>query len=57
MIRRPHPHEIKLLPQIENEADLRYRRVGLGQVVDMPPASLASLDLVGPPVTSESDDP
>ena len=44
MIRRPHPHEIKLLPQIENEADLRYRRVGLGQVVDMPPASLASLE-------------
>lgn len=44
MIRRPHPHEIKLLPQIENEADLRYRRVGLGRVVDMPPASLASLE-------------
>lgn len=44
MIRRPHPHEIKLLPQIENEADLRYRRVGLGQVVGMPPASLASLE-------------
>lgn len=44
MIRRPHPHEIKLLPQIENEADLRYRRVDLGQVVDMPPASLASLE-------------
>jgi hypothetical protein len=44
MIRRPHPHEIKLLPQIENEADLRYRCVGLGQVVDMPPASLASLE-------------
>jgi GNAT superfamily N-acetyltransferase len=43
MIRHPRPHEIKLLPQIENEADLRYRRVGLGQVVDMPPASLASL--------------
>jgi len=44
MIRRPHPHEIKLLPQIENEADLRYRRVGLGRVVDMPPASLGSLE-------------
>lgn len=44
MIRRPHPHEIKLLPQIENEADLRYRRMGLGQVVEMPPASLASLE-------------
>lgn len=44
MIRRPYPPEIKLLPQIENEADLRYRRVGLGRVVDMPPASLASLE-------------
>ncbi len=44
MIRHPHPHEIKLLPQVENEADLRYRRVGLGRVVDMPPASLASLE-------------
>jgi GNAT superfamily N-acetyltransferase len=44
MIRHPHPHEIKLLPQIENEADLRYRCVGLGRVVDMPPASLASLE-------------
>ncbi|MGQ3310121.1 GNAT family N-acetyltransferase [Reyranella sp.] len=44
MIRRPHPHEIKLLPQIENEADLRYRRVGLGRVVDMPSASLGSLE-------------
>ena len=43
MIRRPHPHEIKLLPQIENEADLRYRRVGLDLVNDMPPHSLASL--------------
>jgi GNAT superfamily N-acetyltransferase len=45
MIRRPYPHEIKLLPQIENEADLRYRRVGFGRVVDMPPASLASLEV------------
>ena len=44
MIRHPHPHEIKLLPQIENEADLRYRRVGLGRVVDMPPARLTSLE-------------
>jgi GNAT superfamily N-acetyltransferase len=44
MIRRPHPQEIKLLPQIENEADLRYRRVGLGRVVDMPSACLASLE-------------
>lgn len=44
MIRRPHPHEIKLLPHIENEADLRYVRVGLSRVVAMPPASLASLE-------------
>jgi hypothetical protein len=29
MIRRPRPNEIKLLPQIENEADQRYGRVGL----------------------------
>ncbi len=43
MIRRPRPHEIKLLPQIENAADLRYRQVGLQLVIDMPPASLASL--------------
>ncbi len=44
MIRRPRPNEIKLLPQIENEADLRYARVGLRRVIDMPPASLASLE-------------
>lgn len=44
MIRRPHRHEIKLLPQVENAADERYRRVGLGRVVAMPPASLASLE-------------
>jgi len=44
MIRRPNHHEIKLLPQIENEADRRYARVGLGRVVAMPPASLASLE-------------
>jgi GNAT superfamily N-acetyltransferase len=44
MIRRPRPNEIKLLPQIENEADRRYARVGLGRVIDMPPASLASLE-------------
>jgi GNAT superfamily N-acetyltransferase len=43
MIRRPHRHEIKLLPQVENAADERYRRVGLSRVVAMPPASLASL--------------
>jgi len=44
MIRRPHPNEIKLLPQIENEADRRYARVGLGRIVDMPPASIAALE-------------
>lgn len=44
MIRRPRRHEIKLLPQIENAADERYRRAGLQLVIDMPPASLASLE-------------
>ena len=44
MIRHPRPNEIKLLPQIENEADLRYARVGLRRVIDMPPASLAALE-------------
>jgi GNAT superfamily N-acetyltransferase len=44
MIRRPRPNEIKLLPQIENEADLRYARVGFRHVIDMPPASLAALE-------------
>lgn len=43
MIRRPYRHEIKLLPQVENEADRQYRRVGLDRVLAMPPASLASL--------------
>lgn len=44
MIRRPRRHEIKLLPQVENAADARYRRVGLDLVIAMPPASLASLE-------------
>jgi GNAT superfamily N-acetyltransferase len=44
MIRRPYAHEIKLLPQIENQADRRYGRVGLRRVVDMPSASIASLE-------------
>ena len=44
MIRPPHPHEIKLLPQIENAADLRYRRAGLDLVVRMPCHSLAVLE-------------
>ncbi len=44
MIRRPRPDEIRLLPQIENAADRRYVRVGLPRVVDMPPATAASLE-------------
>jgi GNAT superfamily N-acetyltransferase len=44
MIRRPQPNEIKLLPQIEKEADRRYARAGLRRVLDMPPAGLASLE-------------
>ncbi len=43
MIRAPRIHEIPLLPQIENAADRRYVRVGLPRVVDMPPATIASL--------------
>jgi GNAT superfamily N-acetyltransferase len=43
MIRPPRPTEIKLLPQIENHADLRYARVGLRRVIGMPPATIASL--------------
>ena len=43
MIRPPHPHEIALLPQIENAADRRYRDVGLQCVIDMPAHSIASL--------------
>jgi GNAT superfamily N-acetyltransferase len=43
MIRAAHPHEIALLPQIENAADERYRRVGLDLVVRMPPHGLKSL--------------
>jgi len=44
MIRRPRPNEIRLLPQIENDADRRYARVGLARVLDMPPATIASLE-------------
>jgi len=44
MIRRPAPDEIRLLPKIENAADLRYARVGLRRVFDMPPATIASLE-------------
>jgi GNAT superfamily N-acetyltransferase len=43
MIRAAHPHEIRLLPQIENAADARYARVGLKLVVDMPAHSIAVL--------------
>lgn len=44
MIRSAHPHEIRLLPQIENAADARYARVGLKLVVDMPAHSIAVLE-------------
>jgi GNAT superfamily N-acetyltransferase len=44
MIRHPRFDEIKLLPQIENEADRRYIRAGLGLVVAMPPHSLDALE-------------
>lgn len=44
MIRAARPEEIALLPQIENAADERYARVGLGQVLAMPPASRTSLE-------------
>ena len=44
MIRAARPEEIALLPQIENAADERYARVGLRQVIAMPPASIASLE-------------
>ena len=44
MIRRPRRPEIKRLPQVENAADERYRRVGLGRILAMPAASLASLE-------------
>lgn len=44
MIRAARRHEIALLPQIENAADERYVRLGLRQVLTMPPASVASLE-------------
>lgn len=44
MIRAAHPHEIRLLPQIENDADRRFARVGLQLVVDMPGHSIAALE-------------
>jgi GNAT superfamily N-acetyltransferase len=44
MIRPPRPDEVQLLPQIENDADRRYARVGLRRVIDMPPATIASLE-------------
>jgi hypothetical protein len=44
MIRAAHPHEIRLLPQIENAADRRYARAGLQLVVDMPAHSIAVLE-------------
>ncbi len=44
MIRAPRAPEIPLLPQIENAADRRYAHVGLPRVIDMPPATIASLE-------------
>jgi GNAT superfamily N-acetyltransferase len=44
MIRAPRPHEIRLLPQIEDAADRRFVRVGLKLVFDMPCHSVATLD-------------
>jgi GNAT superfamily N-acetyltransferase len=44
MIRHPRPDEIRLLPQIENDADRRYARVGLQLVVAIPPHSLDALE-------------
>jgi GNAT superfamily N-acetyltransferase len=44
MIRPVRPHEIALLPQIENAADERYTRVGLRCVLEMPPQSTDSLE-------------
>jgi GNAT superfamily N-acetyltransferase len=44
MIRAARPDEIPLLPQIENAADERYARVGLRQILAMPPASVGSLE-------------
>jgi len=44
MIRAARPNEIALLPQIEDAADERYARVGLRRIIDMPPASIASLE-------------
>jgi GNAT superfamily N-acetyltransferase len=44
MIRAARRQEIALLPQIENAADEQYARVGLRQILAMPPASIASLE-------------
>ncbi|GEP60335.1 GNAT family N-acetyltransferase [Reyranella soli] len=44
MIRAARHQEIALLPLIENAADERYVRLGLRQVLTMPPAGVASLE-------------
>ena len=44
MIRPARRHEIRLLPKVENAADLRFARVGLQLVVDMPGHSIAALE-------------
>jgi len=43
-VRAGDPLEIRRLPQIENAVDLRYARVGLGIVIDMPAHCVASLE-------------
>ena len=44
MIRPARRREIHLLPKFENAADLRFARVGLKLVVDMPGHSIAALE-------------
>lgn len=44
MIRAAFRKEIAVLPQIENDADERYARVGLRCVLEMPPHSIAVLE-------------
>lgn len=44
MIRAARPHDIRLLPEIENAADRRFARIGLQLVVDMPEHSPAVLE-------------
>jgi GNAT superfamily N-acetyltransferase len=43
-IRGATHRELPLLQDIENEADLRYRAVGLNMIIGMPPAELRMLE-------------